>query len=109
MRSGPAVESVLANLDRIGDLEIGTDQIKGVYAVEASQVAQLGTVATLNEAGIQAVLTAEEFISKGAATFDYNSRTFLALNDQVAGYSATDDALIEITGFAGDLADLAIV
>lgn len=101
--------SLLNSFDTITDLTIGTDQIKGAYAVAASQVAQLGTVATLNEAGIQAVLTAAELSSKGAATFTYDSRTFLALNNQVAGYAAADDALIEITGFVGDLADLAIV
>ncbi|MEO1004732.1 MAG: bluetail domain-containing putative surface protein [Cyanobacteria bacterium J06638_38] len=101
--------SVLSGLDTITDLEIGTDKINGVYAVNASGVAQLAAVEMLDEASIQAVLTEAEFVAKGAATFTYDNQTFLALNDQVAGYSAADDALIEITGFAGSLADLAIL
>ena len=63
---------------------------------------------TFHEAGIQAVLTEAAFMPKGAATFTYDDQTFLALNDQVAGYSAAADALIDITGFTGSLADLAI-
>ncbi|MEM7759341.1 MAG: bluetail domain-containing putative surface protein [Cyanobacteria bacterium P01_A01_bin.40] len=101
--------SVLSGLDTITDLEIGTDKINGVYAVNASEVAQLAAVEKLDEASIQAVLTDAEFVAKGAATFTYDNQTFLAFNDQVAGYSAADDALIEITGFAGSLADLAIL
>ena len=101
-------DSTLDNFDTITDFNIGTDKIKGVYEVNTSQVAQLAAVETLDEAGIQAVLTEGNFVSKGGATFAYGAQTFLALNDQVAGYSAADDALIEITGFEGSLADLAI-
>ncbi|MEY4746426.1 MAG: hypothetical protein RLZZ442_1018, partial [Cyanobacteriota bacterium] len=37
------------------------------------------------------------------------TRTFVALNDAVAGFQATGDALIEITGYAGDLRGLAVI
>ncbi len=101
-------DSTLDDFDTITDLKVGTDKIKGVYGVNPSQLAQLTTVERLDEAGIQAVLTERNFVSQGGATFTYGTQTFLALNDQVAGYSAADDALIEITGFAGSLADLEI-
>lgn len=102
-------DSKLNSFDQITDLQIGQDQISGVKAVSATDVVQLGSVATLNPAGIQALLTETNFTSYGAATFSYDSRTFLALNNNVEGYSSQDDALIEISGMSGSLADLAIV
>lgn len=101
--------STLDDFDTITDLKVGTDKIKGTYTVDSSEVAQLGAVETLDEAGIQAVLTESEFITKGAATFTFDAQTFVALNDEEAGYLAADDALIEITGFVGSIDDLAVV
>ncbi|MEO0986255.1 MAG: bluetail domain-containing putative surface protein, partial [Cyanobacteria bacterium J06639_14] len=94
--------------DVITDLEIGIDVIESINPVSAADVEQLGTVTTLDEAGIQAVLSDSSFVAMGAATFSFSSRTFLALNDGVAGYQVNSDALIEITDFSGDLANLAI-
>jgi serralysin len=37
------------------------------------------------------------------------ARTFLALNDSTAGFLASTDALVEITGSSGSLANLAVV
>ncbi|MEM9007883.1 MAG: peptidylprolyl isomerase [Cyanobacteria bacterium P01_F01_bin.86] len=100
--------SVTNTFDVITDLEIGTDVIESINPVSAANVEQLGAVATLDETGIQAVLSNSSFVENEAATFTFDSRTFLALNDSAAGYQADSDALIEITGFSGDLADLAI-
>ena len=51
--------------------------------------------------------------ASGAATFTLGSgstaRTFVALNDGVAGFQATADTLLEITGYAGDLRGLAVI
>jgi len=33
----------------------------------------------------------------------------LALNDATAGFSATNDAIVEITGFTGSLTNLALI
>ncbi|MEO1299516.1 MAG: bluetail domain-containing putative surface protein, partial [Cyanobacteria bacterium J06636_16] len=95
--------------DIITDLAIGTDAIDGVNAVGMANVQQLGPVATLDEAGLQAVLTLGSFDVNGAATFEFGSQTFLALNDGVAGYQIASDAIVEITGFTGSLANLEIV
>ncbi|MEL6383696.1 MAG: peptidylprolyl isomerase [Cyanobacteria bacterium J06626_18] len=94
--------------DRITDLEIGIDQITSPTAVIAADVVQAGNAATLDEAGIQAVLSGDTMVVDTAATFTFDSRTFLVLNDGVTGYQQASDALIEITGFSGDLANLAI-
>ena len=36
-------------------------------------------------------------------------RTFIALNDGVAGFSASNDAIVEITGYSGSLSNLAVI
>ncbi|MEO1295766.1 MAG: calcium-binding protein [Cyanobacteria bacterium J06636_16] len=82
--------------------------IDGPNAVSASNVVQAGEVATLDEAGIQAVLTSNLFVSNGAATFTFGNGTFVALNDATAGYQKNTDGLIEITDFSGNLSGLAI-
>jgi serralysin len=66
----------------------------------------------LDQAGISAVLTTAFFGANQAGTFTFGSgsdtRTFLALNDATAGFSSTSDCLIEITGYTGELTELAI-
>jgi hypothetical protein len=99
--------------DKITDFAIGTDRLDGPTAVTAANLAELGTVSTLDQAGISAVLTSATFLANRAATFSYgtgvNARTFLALNNGTAGFSSTTDAIIEITGHTGLLSNLAIV
>ncbi len=102
-------DSLLDNFDRITDFKIGTDSIDGVNSVAAATVDQLGNVDSLTEVDIQAVLTGDNFEANTAATFTYGTGTFLALNDGEAGFSANNDAIIEITGYTGDLSALAIV
>jgi serralysin len=59
------------------------------------------------------VLTSSVFAAQGAATFTLGSgtsqQTFVALNDNIAGFSALTDSIIEITGFSGNLNNLAVV
>ena len=104
--------SRLAGFDRIIDLEIGTDILDGPRAVSAANTKELGAVATLDQAGISAVLTTAFFGANQAGTFTFGSgsdtRTFLALNDATAGFSSTSDCIIEITGYTGELTKLAI-
>ena len=101
-------DSLLSNFDVITDLAIGMDKIVGAKAVAAGKVMELGSVESLDESSIQAVLSESEFMSYGGATFSYGSQMFLALNNDVAGYSAENDAVIEITGMTGSIDDLAI-
>jgi Ca2+-binding RTX toxin-like protein len=100
--------SLLSNYDVIKDFVIGSDIIDGTNAVAAAQVKKLGSVSALTETAIKQVLTATNFSQFGASTFQFNNRTFLGLNDGTAGFSASTDAIIEITGFTGNLANLAI-
>ena len=65
-------------------------------------------VATLDATGIAARLTNTVFAANFAAQFTFgtgaNTRTFVAINDATAGFSATTDAIIEVTGLTGTLA-----
>ena len=104
-----------ANYDRITDLDLDTgdglvDRIDAPTAIAAGGVIKLSTaVANLKAASISAVLTGTTFGAFKAVAFNYGSQTFLALNDKTAGFSATSDGLIDITGFSGNLTNLVIV
>ena len=102
-------DSLLGNHDVIKDLAIGTDVIDGPRAVAAAFVKKLGNVIALTEAAIQQVLTPTNFESNGASTFKFGNRTFLGLNDVKAGFSASTDSVIEITGYTGNLSNLKIM
>ncbi|MEM9216268.1 MAG: beta-propeller domain-containing protein [Cyanobacteria bacterium P01_F01_bin.150] len=103
-----AKDSLLRSYDTITDLKIGTDVVRGRYEVSAEDVLQLGSIDDLQPATIRTLLTRSTFVAKGAATFQVNDQTFLALNDKEAGFQAQKDSIIKITGFTGDLADLQI-
>ncbi len=103
-------DSLLSGFDEIQQLQIGTDIIEAPGRVNAADLQQLGEAASLSATNIQTILSTTDFVSNGAATFtvDVGSRTFLAINDDTAGFSAASDAIIEITGFTGNLSDLSI-
>jgi Ca2+-binding RTX toxin-like protein len=102
-------DSLLGNHDVIKDLAIGTDVIDGPRSIAAAFVKKLGNVIALTESAIQQVLTPTSFESNGASTFKFGNRTFLGLNDSKAGFSASTDSVIEITGYSGNLSDLKIM
>jgi hypothetical protein len=107
-------QSTLANFDRITDFTIGTDILDGPTALSAANINKLGTVAALDSQSISTILTSQSFLANKAATFSYAdpsgiSRSFIALNDGVAGFSASNDAIVEITGYIGSLNTLQII
>lgn len=109
-------DSLLVSYDVIKDLQIGIDSIDGLTALSAAQVKELGNInglvpknSGLTEATLKIFLNSNNFLANGATTFTFGSQTFLALNDNLAGFSASTDAIIEITDFSGNLANLSIV
>jgi serralysin len=75
---------------------------------------KLGSVGTsLTSTKIASLLTTTAFTANGAAAFSFGSgaglRTFVALNDASAGFSASTDGIVEITGYTGSLNNLQIV
>ena len=102
-------DSLLVSYDVIKDLQIGIDKIDGLTALSAAQVKELASVSSLTEANIKTLLNGTNFVANGTATFRVGTQTFLALNDNLAGFSANTDAIMEITGFSGNLANLSII
>ncbi len=112
-------DSLLANFDVIKDLNIHVDKIDAPKAVNARNVEQFGEINLLTESRIQLLLDNTSLVANQAATFtlrtnngstfDENLRTFLVINDATNGFNAATDAIIEITGYSGNLGALAIV
>ncbi len=61
----------------------------------------MGNIATLDAAGIGNALNNTNFGINSAAQFSFGSRTFVAINDATAGFNASTDAIIEVTGLTG--------
>ncbi|PHJ56763.1 hypothetical protein VF14_32475 [Nostoc linckia z18] len=101
-------DSLLPNIDRIFDLQIGTDIFDGPNAVSAANLRKLGSAASLSATNVAALLNTSNFAANGAATFTVGSSRFVALNDGIAGFQAATDAVIDITGFNGNINNLAI-
>ena len=107
--------STAPRYDRIRDLAIGTDTITmaTAFAAPAGSISHRGTASALSEAAIATLLPTTTFAAGTAAAFSLGSgattRSFLVLNDAVAGYQAATDGLIEITGFSGNIGALAIL
>ncbi len=105
--------STLANFDRITDFAIGSDRLDGPTSVQASRISRLGAVSTFDAQGIGKLLTTTSFAASRAATFTFadpgGTRSFIALNDGTAGFNASNDAIVEITGYTGTLSNLAVI
>lgn len=100
--------------DRIVDLEIGVDRIDAPTAVPAGLIRDLGKIQGLVESAISNLLSPTSFPAYTAAVFsyedrDFGARTFLAVNDDIAGFRAQSDGVLEITGYTGNLKALALI
>lgn len=103
--------------DRIIGLDANTDRINGPRALTLATAINPHLITTaavsLNSGDIAKVLTRRTFMADTVAAFTYNDtttgpRTFLALNNASAGFSSGTDAIIEITGYSGIIASLAV-
>lgn len=96
-------DSLLSNFDSITDFNANAGN--DLFRVSTARTGFFngGSVATLNSAGIGAILTAANFGANFAARFTFGSRTFVAINNNIAGFNETTDAIIEVTGLTGTL------
>jgi Ca2+-binding RTX toxin-like protein len=85
--------------ERITDFVIGQDLIDVATPPPSGSFRNLGAQSSLTSSSISTLLNSGTFLANGAATFNFGTRTFLALNDNVAGFSSASDAVLEITGF----------
>ena len=94
-------DSLLSNFDVVSDFNANASNDLFLVSTARSVFSNVGSVATLDTAGISAKLTAAAFTVNSAAQFTFGSRTFVAINNATAGFSATTDAIIEVTGLTG--------
>ncbi|MDD1448502.1 hypothetical protein MEN98_20775 [Dolichospermum sp. ST_sed8] len=95
--------SVFNSLDVITDFNAAAGNDLFLIATARSVFSNAGNVTTFDPTGITAKLTTVNFGANAAAQFTFGSRTFVAINDATAGFSATTDAIIEVTGLTGTL------
>jgi Ca2+-binding RTX toxin-like protein len=96
-------DSLLANFDVITDFNATTGNDLFLVSTARAGFVNVGAVNTLDTAGIEAKLTAAAFGSNFAAQFSFGQKTFVAINDATAGFNASTDAIIEVTGLTGIL------
>jgi hypothetical protein len=107
---------VAANMDNNSSAEFLNNITRSINAFNANPSNDLflvttarsgftnaGTVTALTTQGIGAKLTPANFAANYAAQFTFGTRTFVAINDAIAGFNATTDALIEVTSLTGTL------
>ena len=95
--------SALGIFDVITDFNATTGNDLFLVTTARSVFSNVGSVVTLDATGIAAKLTTAVFTANSAAQFTFGTRTFVAINDATAGFSATTDAIIEVTGLTGTL------
>ncbi|MBD2512496.1 hypothetical protein H6G91_35730 [Nostoc muscorum FACHB-395] len=96
-------DSIFSSFDVITDFNATAGNDLFLIFNTRTEFVDVGSVATLDTAGIAAKLTTTSFASNSAAQFSFGSRTFVAINDATAGFNTNTDAIIEVTGFAGTL------
>jgi Ca2+-binding RTX toxin-like protein len=95
-------DSLFSNFDVITDFNAAEDRFV-VSTARAGSLFSAGSVATFNTTGIAAKLTSTTFRTNFAARFTFGTRTFVAINDDIAGFNPNTDAIIEVTGLSGTL------
>jgi hypothetical protein len=96
-------DSVFSSFDVINGLSANIDNDLFLVSTARTVFSNAGTVTTFDTASITARLTTATFTANSAAQFTFGTRSFVALNDATAGFSATTDAIIEVTGLTGTL------
>ncbi|QXE23385.1 hypothetical protein B6N60_02075 [Richelia sinica FACHB-800] len=94
-------DSLLSNFDIITDFNANTGNDLLLVSTARAGFSNVGTVATLDTAGISTKLTTTAFAANFAAQFTFGTRTFIAINDATAGFNSAADAIMEVTGFTG--------
>jgi Ca2+-binding RTX toxin-like protein len=100
-------DSLLANYDLITDFNATTGNDLFLVTTARAGLTTGLTVATLDATGIGTALTTTNFAANFAAQFTFTSgtttRTFVAINDATAGFNASTDSIVEVTGLTGTL------
>jgi Ca2+-binding RTX toxin-like protein len=101
--------SLLAGIDSIKDFNNSTETDRFVVSTARSVFNTVGVVSGLNATAISNALTTINFGADAAALFTIGSKSYVAINDGTAGFSAASDAIVEITGYKGTLSTSSFV
>ncbi|GCL44184.1 bluetail domain-containing putative surface protein [Dolichospermum planctonicum] len=101
--------SLLAGIDTIKDFNNSTETDRFVVSTARSVFNTVSGVTGLNATAIGNVLTTTNFGANAAALFTIGSKSYVAINDSTAGFSATSDAIVDITGYKGTLSTSSFV
>ncbi|MBD1215586.1 MAG: hypothetical protein H9534_23315 [Dolichospermum circinale Clear-D4] len=100
---------MLAGIDTIKDFNNSTETDRFVVSTARSVFNTVSGVTGLNATAIGNALTTSNFGANAAALFTIGSKSYVAINDSTAGFSATNDAIVEITGYKGTLSTSSFV
>ena len=95
--------SLLAGIDSIKDFNNDTETDRFVVSTARSVFNTVTGVTGLNATAIGNALTTSNFGADAAALFTIGSKSYVAINDSTAGFSAASDAIVDITGYKGTL------
>jgi hypothetical protein len=91
-----------SSFEKITDFVVGVDKLDVNSIPDA--ITMLGATSALNSTAICNLLNSTAFAAHAIASFSYTTaaatRTFLAINDNTAGFNRCTDGLVEITGFS---------
>jgi hypothetical protein len=107
-------DSLLSASDTITGFVMGVDRIDAPVAVSPDLIQDTGVAPGLNADSLAQHLSAARFPADSAALFTIidsfaGLRSYLALNNSVAGYSASTDAVIDISDYIGEFSDLLVI
>ncbi len=101
--------SLLAGIDSIKDFNNSTETDRFQVSTARSVFNTVSGVTGLNATAIGNALTITNFGANAAALFTIGSKSYVAINDSTAGFSATSDAIVDITGYKGTLSTSSFV
>jgi Ca2+-binding RTX toxin-like protein len=104
---GPSLSLVATIHDVITDFNANTGGDKLLVGTARAGFLNAGAVSALTASAISAKLTSTAFLANFAASFQLGSgvsqRSFIAINNNVAGFNQATDAVIEVTGLSGTI------
>ena len=107
-------DSLLSAYDVITDFDMSVDRIDAPYPVSSDQIFVTGIAPGLDSDSLREHLDSARFPSGSAAFFTVidgyvGMRSLLALNNSVPGFSSDTDAIIDVTGYVGEVSDLLVI
>ena len=108
-RINALTDSLIGSMDTITDFAIGTDILDGpnTALLTNSSISKITITNAFSAANVASALTNINFGANQAALLTFNNGTYLALNNNQAGWNANTDAILKFTS-TGNTSNLTI-